>query len=194
MARTARVSRRHGAELEHALLQAAREELAEVGYANLTMEGVAARAHTGKQVLYRRWRSRADLVLSAVREQTGSIADHIPDTGSLRDDVLAVLRWARRRWEDFGIDTVYGLLADLPDLDPGAFVIMEGVMTTILGRAADRGEIATAEINQRVATLPSTLIRHEMLLTTEPVTDQACAEIVDEVFLPLVHAVASAPS
>lgn len=185
-----RPPRRHGAELERALLQAAEDELAAVGYANLTMEGVAARAHTGKQVLYRRWRSRADLVIAAVRARTGSIADHVPDTGSLRDDVLGVLSWAAKRWHDFGPDTIHGLLADLPDLDPHTFLIMEDVMTTILTRAAARGEIVTADLDPRVVTLPSTLIRHEMLLTTTPVTEQTCIDIVDNVFLPLIQAVA----
>lgn len=193
MTTTARPARRRGAELEHALLQAAWDELTDVGYANLTMEGVAARAHTGKQVLYRRWHSRAQLVIAAVREHTGSIADHIPDTGSLRGDVLGVLDWTARRWSDFGADTVRGLLAEIPDLEPGVLLIMEDVMTTILERAAARGEIATADLNTRVATLPSTLIRHEMLLSGEPATERTRAEIVDDVFLPLVHAVAGQP-
>jgi AcrR family transcriptional regulator len=193
MTATARPPRRHGAELERALLQAAGDELDAVGYANLTMEGVAARAHTGKQVLYRRWSSRAELVSAAVRARTGSVIDHVPDTGSLRDDVLGVLGWSLKRWHDVGLETVRGLLADLPDLDPAVFVIMDSVMTTILERAAARGEIGTAEIDPRVAALPFTLIRYEMLLTVEPVTEKTCAEIVDNVFLPLVHAVADVP-
>lgn len=185
-----RPPRRHGAELERALLQAAWDELADVGYSDLTMEGIAARAHTGKQVLYRRWRSRADVVIAAVRARSGSIADHIPDTGSLRGDVLGVLSWAVNRWREFGSDTVHGLLADLPDLDPSAVLMMEDVMATVLTRAAARGEIATADLHPRVATLPSVLIRHEMLLTAAPATEQTCIDIVDQVFLPLVHAVA----
>jgi AcrR family transcriptional regulator len=193
MPETVRAPRRYGAELERELLQAAWDELAEVGYANLTMEGVAARAHTGKQVLYRRWRGRADLVIAAVREHTGSIADHVPDTGSLRGDVLAVLDWTAKRWRDFGASTVHGLLAELPDIDPSAFLIMEDVMAAILKRAAARGEIATADLNPRVATLPSSLIRHEMLLSNQPATERTRIEIVDEVFLPLVHAVADHP-
>ncbi|HET6742594.1 MAG TPA: helix-turn-helix domain-containing protein, partial [Kribbella sp.] len=54
--------RGRGAELEAVLLDAAWAELMESGYARLTMEAVAARAQTGKQVLYRRWRNRAELV------------------------------------------------------------------------------------------------------------------------------------
>jgi len=82
--------RRHGAELENALLQAAWDEARAVGYAGLTMEGVAARAGTGKAVLYRRWPRRAELVLAAMRHHLGSISSEIPDTGDLREDVLIV--------------------------------------------------------------------------------------------------------
>lgn len=84
--------RRHGAELEDALLQAAWDEVTSVGYANLTMEGVAARAHTSKAVLYRRWPGRAALILAAVRRRVIPITREVPDTGDLREDVLAVLR------------------------------------------------------------------------------------------------------
>lgn len=185
--------RRHGAELEEAILRAAWDELAEAGYASLTMEGVAARAHTGKQVLYRRWHNRAELVIAAVQYRTGSITDHVPDTGSLRGDVLAVLDWTVSRSRQFGGDVVRGLLAEAPDLDPSFFLIMPDVMATILRRAAERGEIASADLHHRVVTLPTSLMRHEMLLPGAPITADALAEIVDEVFLPLVHAAARGP-
>ncbi|MEV1070024.1 TetR/AcrR family transcriptional regulator [Streptomyces sp. NPDC050263] len=182
--------RRRGAELEASILEAAWEELAAVGYSRLTMEGVAARARTGKQVLYRRWRNRAELVIAAMRHNTGSIIDQIPDTGDLRGDVLAVLGRMARRHRDVAPDIIHGLMADAPDLDPVTLTIMSGVMTTVLKRAAERGEIASAELSPRVITLPANLLRHEMLLTRHPISDQVLTEIVDEVFLPLVHATA----
>ena len=58
--------RRRGEELESALLDAAWEELAAVGFASLTMESVAARAKTGVAVLYRRWPNKDELVLAAI--------------------------------------------------------------------------------------------------------------------------------
>ncbi|MEU4746994.1 helix-turn-helix domain-containing protein, partial [Actinosynnema sp. NPDC023658] len=58
-------SRRRGAQLEQAILDAAWDELCEVGYARLTIEGVAIRAGTSKSVIYRRWGSRAELALAA---------------------------------------------------------------------------------------------------------------------------------
>ena len=110
--------RRRGPELEAAIMSALWTELAEVGYARLTMEGIAARADTGKQVLYRRWRNRAELVIDALRHETGSIADHIPDTGNLRSDVLAALDWTIRRADHIGPDIIHGVMAELPDIDP----------------------------------------------------------------------------
>src|SRR5690242_5400164 len=106
--------RRRGTELAESILAAAWDELSEVGYARLSMESVAARASTGKQVLYRRWRNRAELVMAAVRHRTGSIVDRIPDTGALRTDVLAVLAVMVRRRQEIGLDVVHGLLAELP--------------------------------------------------------------------------------
>ncbi|MFL6118822.1 TetR/AcrR family transcriptional regulator [Actinophytocola sp.] len=182
--------RRRGAELEETILAAVLAELAEVGYARLTMEAVAARARTGKQVLYRRWRNRAELVVAAVRHRGGSIADRIPDTGALRADVLAVLGVLARRREEIGVDVVHGLLAEVPDLDPGLFTIMRGVMTTILKRAVERGEITTADVPPRVVTLPIDLFRYQQLLTRDPIEESTLTEITDDVFLPLLFALA----
>src|ERR1700678_4331593 len=83
--------RRRGEELEAALLEAAWAELVEAGFARLTMESVAARAKTGVAVLYRRWPRKDDLVLAAIRHYGKTRPIHIPDTGSLRSDMLAAL-------------------------------------------------------------------------------------------------------
>jgi AcrR family transcriptional regulator len=180
--------RRRGPELEAAILRAAWEELGAVGYPNLTMEGVAERARTGKQVLYRRWRNRAELVLAAMRYCTGSIVEDIPDTGELRGDVLAMLERMAQRYHDVGPDVVHGLMAEARDIAPQNFSIMIGVMETILQRAADRGEIRPGTVGRRVAAVPADLLRHEMLLTSGPLRPSTLVEIVDEVFLPLVRA------
>lgn len=179
-------TRRRGAALEADLLDAAWAELAAVGYAKLTMEGVAARARTGKQVLYRRWGNRAELVIAALRHRTGSIADRVPATGTLRGDVLEVLRAGAERQRQIGPDTLHGLLAEARDVDPSFFGIMRGVLRTVVERAAERGEIPTADLPPRVLTLPADLLRHEILLSREPVARATLEEIVDEVFLPLV--------
>lgn len=75
-----------------AILQAALHGLAELGYDRLSMEEIAARAHAGKGALYRRWPSKAALVVDAIlawRDAQGPT--HAPDTGSLRGDLDAMI-------------------------------------------------------------------------------------------------------
>lgn len=183
--------RRRGALLEAAILDAAWEELASAGYAGLTMDAVAARAGTSKPVLYRRWPGRAELVLAAMRHKAPVLSGEVPDTGSLRGDVLALLRRVSARLTGIGQGAVWGLLADYFG-DPEGFAVLqaqvlqvgEQVMTTILDRAARRGEVP-ATLPPRVVTLPVDLARHELLITRAPVPDAVLIEIVDQIFLPL---------
>jgi AcrR family transcriptional regulator len=184
-------TRRRGEALEAALLDAAWEELQSAGYAALTFEAVADRAGTSRAVLYRRWRSRPELVIAAMRRHRPLLSGEIPDTGSLRGDVLAVLRRMSARLADVGAETVYGLLGDIfADPEPSSSIqdqvlhIGAGVMTTIVKRAADRGEVG--DVSPRVATLPTDLFRLELFHARTPPSDQVLTEIVDEVFLPLV--------
>jgi AcrR family transcriptional regulator len=180
-------TRRRGAELEATILDAAWAELAETGYARLTMENVAARAKTGKQVLYRRWANRAELVIAAMRHHSGSIVQDVPDTGDLRRDVLTVLRHGARRQQELGTATIRGLMADLPELDPAFFTQMRDVMAAVLRRAAERGEVDADALPDRVVSLPMDLLRHEMLMGRAPVPAGVLTSIADDVFLPLVR-------
>ena len=84
--------RRHGQELESALLTAALDELVKVGYARLTMESVARRAGTSEPVLYRRWPNKDQLVLAAMEHYRNANPIALPDTGALRSDLLAELK------------------------------------------------------------------------------------------------------
>jgi AcrR family transcriptional regulator len=80
------------AALHAAILEAVRELLMESSYAELSMDGVAARAQVGKKTLYRRWASKAPLVAEAVLDAYGRGGSFsVPDTGSLRADLLSWL-------------------------------------------------------------------------------------------------------
>jgi AcrR family transcriptional regulator len=186
-------TRRRGAALEEALLDAAWAELAVAGYQNLTMEAVADRAGTSRAVLYRRWGNRAALVIAAMRRHRPMLSGEIPDTGSLRGDVLALLTRVSDRLAELGPETVCGILGDyfadrdlFAQVQDQVLLIGAGVMTTILKRAEDRAEIQPG-VSSRVATLPTDLFRHELLIRRTPPTRQVITEIVDEVFLPLVR-------
>ncbi len=73
---------------EREVLEAALEVLLEDGYDRLTMDAVAARARASKATLYRRWTSKASLVVDALRQAKGPL--EVPDTGSLRGDLHAL--------------------------------------------------------------------------------------------------------
>src|SRR5262245_511580 len=76
--------------LDDAILEAALTMLAECGYRSVSIEGVAARAGVGKATVYRRYPTKAALVVDAVRERL-CMVDHLPHTGDLRADLIAVI-------------------------------------------------------------------------------------------------------
>ena len=187
-------TRRRGARLETALLDAAWAELTAVGYSSFTMEGVATRAKTSRAVLYRRWSNRPELALAAIRHQTKLAAVDIPDTGTLRDDVLALLRHASGRVGEVA-GVISFLIADYFDetgipaavLRERALAGEPTAMQIVLDRAVARGEIE-ADVSSRIASLPLDLVRHDVIMNRCPVPDEALVEIVDRLFLPLILA------
>jgi AcrR family transcriptional regulator len=74
-----------------AILEAALALLVEVGFAGLSMEGIAARAGVGKATIYRRWNTKAEVVVEALRSHVCTYGD-FPDTGDVRKDLAAIYR------------------------------------------------------------------------------------------------------
>jgi len=184
--------RRRGTELEHALLTAAWEELAEAGFAKLTMESVADRAKTGIAVLYRRWSDKNDLVLAAMRHYSETHPPAIPDTGNLRDDLLAFLASVNATRMAFAtlIGATFAGLHDSAGLTPDRVRRdLRGVgpwpSDDIFRRAHERGEIDLARVPQDVLDLPFQLMRHDILMTMGPVPAERIRSIVDDIFWPL---------
>jgi AcrR family transcriptional regulator len=186
--------RRRGDVLEQAILRAAADELLAAGYAGLTMDRVAARAGTNKNAIYRRWPSRAKLAVAAYRQMAGG-DQSLPDTGSIRDDALQLLRRANRAWSSPVGSVQRSLLAGVAD-DPELLALIQerandagsALWLTILGRAVARGEARPEALHPRVATLAAVLLRNEYVtrgLPTAP--DHVLVEIVDEVYLPLLR-------
>ncbi|WP_432840913.1 TetR/AcrR family transcriptional regulator [Dactylosporangium sp. CA-092794] len=188
--------RRHGEQLESALLAAAWDELVEAGYARLTMESIAARAHTSEAVLYRRWANKDQLVLAAFEHHRNANPVATPDTGALRTDLLAQLTVVSEALAGFfaiaAAAAFSGLLADT-GLTPSQ--ARDKIMNarplprvrTIYQRAHDRGEIDLERLPAAVLDLPFDLVRHDMLMDLRPLKPARIRSIVDELFLPLVR-------
>jgi AcrR family transcriptional regulator len=185
--------RRRGEELEAALLEAAWQELVETGFARLTMESVAARAKTGVAVLYRRWPSKDDLVIAAIRHHGTTHPVGIPDTGSLRGDLIALLTSFSSTRVSFAatVSAAFSGLLASTGLTPAQ--VREKILADrplqshqIFARAHQRGEIDLNHIPPAVLTMPFDLIRHDMLMTYKPIPPDRVHAIVDDLFMPLV--------
>jgi AcrR family transcriptional regulator len=193
--------RRRGEALETALLDAAWAELTERGYDELTIDAVATRAGTSRAVLYRRWPNKQDLVLATLSEHVRKDFAEAPDTGSLRGDVIGLLKLANKlrvRMAMVVFTQLGGFYreANTNLAELGAFVQggRDAMLDEVIERAVARGEIRAGQISDRVARVPVDLFRYELMMTLKPVADEVIDEIVDVVFLPLVRLGAAATS
>ncbi|MEU4581708.1 TetR/AcrR family transcriptional regulator [Kitasatospora aureofaciens] len=113
--RTAPDPARRSERARAAVLTAAAELVAEVGYGKLTIEAIAARAGVGKQTIYRWWPSKGAVVFDAflaVNQHEGGLA--LPDTGDLAADLRAVLRPTSDELTDPRADRTYrAIIAEL---------------------------------------------------------------------------------
>ncbi|WP_158883288.1 TetR/AcrR family transcriptional regulator [Amycolatopsis anabasis] len=195
-------SRRRGAELEQAILDATWAELKEVGYTRLTIEAVAARAATSKPVIYRRWSSRAELVLAAWDRRVPAKRKAPPHTGALRSDLVALFKEVAHRVDSMMSEMIAGVMGETfrhPEVtkvlrkrlcEPSP---LTEAIETILGRAADRGELPPVKLPLRVTRLPLDLVRNEFIVYGAPLNEESIVEIVDEVYLPLLRGLGSSP-
>jgi AcrR family transcriptional regulator len=131
-----------------AITEAVLDDLAAHGYGRLSMEAVAKRAGVSKSALYRRWPSKQDMVIAVLSEFSVPKAE-VPDTGSLREDLLATLRavqdWLTRPLFATILPDLTAEAARNPTL-AGAIADTIGEPRRALGaatlrRAIDRGEL-----------------------------------------------------
>jgi AcrR family transcriptional regulator len=189
-------TRRRGEDLLAAIHVAVHDELAARGYAGLTFEGVAAAAATSKAVLYRRWPTKAEMVLSALTT-TGQPILTVPDSGSLTGDLHQLMRAGRAFFREQTRQTILGLLADVDEYAAETmreifFARAAEMVTPILDRARERGELGPAPIPPRAVVLPLDLLRHETLLRGK-LDEHDISELVDQCVVPLLVALSTTP-
>ncbi|MBU4337212.1 MAG: TetR/AcrR family transcriptional regulator [Actinobacteria bacterium] len=185
--------RRRGSELEDALLDAAWDEVVERGYTAATYEGVAARAGTSRSVIYRRWPTKRELVLATVERRGARTALTVPDTGSLREDLIALLDDVNHgRGQAMLVLGSYagefyratGLTPD--DVRDHWLGDRTTALHRVIDRAVARGEVDPARVTDRTVRLASDLLRQEILMTMRTVPKESIRAIVDEVVVPVL--------
>jgi AcrR family transcriptional regulator len=185
--------RRRGRVLHEAIYQAALDELSEVGYAELTMDRVAARAKASKGSLYRRWPSRVELVVDAIRYAVPQFSP-TGDIGDLRAELVAQFHQFAEHINGPAGEASRGMIVELmrnPELreafqkhliDPVLAPMME-----VLRRGVVRGEVRPGALTPTIARVGPTLMRQHVLLYGPPIEDDVLLEIIDQVVLPLVR-------
>jgi AcrR family transcriptional regulator len=172
---------------------AAAELLAEVGFERLTMDAVAARAKASKATLYRRWDSKAELVIEAIQSVRGDTEASLPDTGTLRGDLLELFETLSGARAQSQICMMRGLVSACSADQALAHAVQQKLVDTkrsallvLMSRARSRGEIpADRDLEFLVDVLPASFM-YRYLITHQPVDHHYVQRLVDEVALPLL--------
>jgi AcrR family transcriptional regulator len=177
---------------EQEILDAALEVLGEVGYDRLTMDAVAQRAKASKATLYRRWNSKAKLVVEALASTKG--VPLIPDTGDLRTDLLTAF-CGMGGLTDHDTTSTFGAVMTAVSTDPEFAAefrqqVVEPksrVSRVVFERARDRGDLrADLDLDIVVPALAGIVLHRVFVLGERP--DAALIErAVDQIILPAVR-------
>ena len=168
--------------------------LAEVGYGALTMDAVASEAGVGKATIYRRWRTKQDLVVDTISDLNRDEAAP-PDTGTLESDLRMMMRQM--------VGTITGptgaatlsLLSTIPHQPAladafrnGPLAVWRQAFQQIWERAEQRGEVRQGLAGSIVAESTSALLVQRWLLTGRDVDDAYADAVLEAVVLPAVRA------
>ena len=181
-----------------AILDAALELIGEVGYERVTMDGIAARAHASKMTMYRRWPTKSELVADALRRHAQGETLAVPDTGTLRGDLLATVGEITDTLVGGSAPSLIGLIEAIRDDDGLRGQVSSQVRDRshhvgreICSRATSRGEVVRAERAEIVLDLA---FDHLFTTTLFGGAQPSAAKqrlLVDDVLLPLLDATES---
>jgi AcrR family transcriptional regulator len=174
---------------ETELLAVTLQLLQEHGYDRLTVDAVAAKARASKATVYRRWPSKAELVLAAFIEGIRQVAVP-PDTGTLRDDLLRLGELICQHGQQHA-GTIRAVLVEvsrnpaLNDVMQQQFIEQrKALIGHVLQQAVARGEIGNAAINDELWDLLPGYLIFRSIIPSRPPTRQTVQTLVDDVMIP----------
>jgi AcrR family transcriptional regulator len=187
----ARPGRRRSEGSRQAILAAALELTAEVGYGALTVDGIAARAGTGKQTIYRWWPSKDDVLLEALAVKA-DLHVPIPDEGSYAADLHAFLTASfdlGRRPQVAGVLRALMARAQIEEAFGQRFrdsflQRRRDALAVVLDRAAARGELPPHLPRGTAADIVFGVIWYRLLATRQPLDGRLAGELVSTLAVP----------
>ena len=177
--------------VEASILAAVQDLLIESGYSGMTIGAVADRARCGRSAIYRRWETKAELVVAAVGAL--QIAADVPDTGTLRGDLLeAAMHFARA--DDRTARVLASILSEIgrdEELRDVAYRVVGGppvaALTAVIERWIERGEVRADAPVALIAGLVPTAAFGSVSLRRRALEPDAVVQLVDEVVLPALR-------
>ncbi|WP_405056797.1 TetR/AcrR family transcriptional regulator [Kribbella sp. NBC_01505] len=178
-----------------AILAAAVEECVALGYERTSVEGIARRSRSGKQTIYRRWPSKAAVLLDALVESLGDTAD-FPDTGDLVADLRNQMHGVVRFFNDARLSAVYRALIAAGQSDAGELRAMldrlveprRAQALELLRRAQQNGKLAADIEASMLLDLLYAPLYYRLLITQEALTDDVADSVVDLVLVRMAGA------
>lgn len=179
-----RPGRKRSEESRQAILVAALELTAELGYAGLTVDGIAARAGTGKQTIYRWWPSKADVLLEGLAIKADLFVP-IPDTGSYAEDLRQFLVASFALGSKPAIaDALRALMAQAqvdPEFRPRLQPFLQSrrnALRVLVVRAQARGDLPATPSQDIIADLVFGVLWYRLLATDRPLDEHLADELV----------------
>ncbi len=177
--------------IEADLLHATQDLLIEQGFERLTVDAVAKRCSASKATIYRRWPSKVALAVAA----TAALLPipEMPDTGDLREDLLACSRAYIQ--DDRRIAVLASLLAATrhdPVLRTAARDAIGspvgGLFEHVLARAVSRGQIAQGIDVDIISEVFPAIAFHYVATLGLPIDEHLVRRVINSVLLPALHA------
>ena len=197
---TAKQRRRSTADVNDAVIEAVREELAEVGYQGLTMVGVARRAGASRRALYTRWDTKEQMIYDSVVPSVPTSVSFV-STGDLRTDLVRFMLQVTVFDGTLG-RAIRSMIAesyrDPESLNGG---VRERLMAAswsglrqLLLEAIARGEAVPEALDPEVLSVIDAVVFHQHSISTEPIGEDHAIRLVDRIMLPLVQSTSYAGS
>ncbi|KJL30488.1 TetR/AcrR family transcriptional regulator [Microbacterium oxydans] len=177
--------------LERSILTAVQDLLIEHGYAGMTISAVATRARCGKSAIYRRWETKAELVVAAMRAL--QVTPDEPDTGSLREDLIAAgMHFAGA--DERAATVLASLLSEIgrdEELRDVAYRLIGGppvaAITAVIERWIERGVVPADVPVALIAGIVPTAAFGSISLRRRSLDAATVTDLVDHVMLPALR-------
>ena len=187
------LGRKRDATRDVPIIEATLDLLAATGFDRMTMDMVAARAKAGKATVYRRWASKPELVRDAlIWMSRGSIDPaYIPDTGTLRGDLLAVRKPYTAEFGERKLRVMEGLGSFYAEHRQLAEETLQGVRDSwskinraLMQRAQQRGEISAQADIELACEVIISMSALRSFAPRKPPDREAYIALLDHIILP----------